>query len=229
MQFRDRREAGRALAKELAFLKGRPDIVVLAIPRGGVVIGFQVAQELGAPLDVYITRKIGAPYNPELALGAVASDGSVVLDDDLMHRLGVSSDFIEEEIAQQQTEIQRRIEKYRGGREAMDLTGKTVVLVDDGVATGATTLVTIRALKKQPLAKLILAIPVGPPDTIAKLSKEVDQVVCLSTPEPFWAVGAFYLVFDQTSDEEVTQLLRASERRGEAGGKSARPDGKPSG
>jgi len=213
MQFRDRREAGKALAKELAFLKGRPDVVILAIPRGGVVIGYQVAQELGLPLDVYITRKIGAPYNPELALGAVASDGSVVLDDDLVQRLGVSSDFIDREIEQQQKEIQRRLGKYRGAREPTDLAGKTVVLVDDGVATGATTLVTIRALKKQPLARLILAIPVGPPDTIARLSTEADQVVCLSTPEPFWAVGAFYLVFDQTSDEEVTQLLRASERR----------------
>lgn len=210
MRFRDRHEAGKALAKELDFLKGRKDVVVLAIPRGGVVVGHEVAKSLGAPLDVYITRKIGAPYNPELALGAVASDGSVVLDDALIRRLGVPRDYIEQEKDRQQKEIQRRLEKYRGGRQELDLTNKTVVLVDDGVATGATTLATLRALKRKPLAKLILAIPVGPPDTIALLSQEADQVVCLSTPEPFWAVGAFYLVFDQTSDEEVVKLLQAS-------------------
>jgi predicted phosphoribosyltransferase len=211
--FRDRREAGKALAKELAFLKGQKDVIVLAIPRGGVVVGYQVAEDLGVPLDIYITRKIGAPYNPELALGAVASDGSVILDEGLLQRLGVSSDFVEGEKKRQQAEIARRLDKYRGNRPAPDLAGKTVILVDDGVATGATTLATLRALKKQPIAKLILAIPVGPPDVIETLSKEADQIVCLSTPEPFWAVGSFYLVFDQTSDEEVLKLLQAAQKR----------------
>lgn len=213
MTFRDRREAGKALAKELAFLKGQKDVLVLAIPRGGVVVGYQVAEELGIPLDIYITRKIGAPYNPELALGAVASDGSVILDEALLQRLGVSPDFVEGEKKRQQAEIARRLDKYRGNRPALDLTGKTVILVDDGVATGATTLATLRALKKQPIARLILAIPVGPPDVIETLAKEADQIVCLSTPEPFWAVGSFYLVFDQTSDEEVLKLLQAAQQR----------------
>jgi putative phosphoribosyl transferase len=218
LTFRDRQEAGKALAKDLAFLKGRKDVIVLAIPRGGVVVGYQVAEELGAPLDIYITRKIGAPYNPELALGAVASDGSVILDEELVQRLGVSPDFVKGEKKRQQAEIARRLDKYRGNRPALDLTGKTVVLVDDGVATGATTLATLRALKKQPIARLILAIPVGPPDVIETLAKEADQVVCLSTPEPFWAVGSFYLVFDQTSDEEVLKLLQSSQRKRAAAG-----------
>lgn len=219
MLFRDRREAGRTLAKELSFLKGQPDVVVLAIPRGGVVVGYEVARALGAPLDIYITRKIGAPFNPELAIGAVASDGSVFLDHSMIENLGVSPDFVQREQERQMAEIQRRAKEYRGNRPPVDLTGKTVVLVDDGVATGATTLVSVRALRKQPLHKLILAIPVAPPDTAAMLSKEVDQLVCLSTPEPFWAVGAFYLVFDQTSDEEVLRLLReaAAPQRKEGG------------
>jgi len=228
MRFRDRHEAGRALVKELTFLRGQSDVIILAIPRGGVVVGYEVARELGLDLDVYITRKIGAPYNPELALGAVASDGSVVLDDDMIQRLSVSADFIDREKARQEKEIQRRLTRYRGHRPPLDLAGKVVVLVDDGVATGATTLAAIRALRKQPLAKLILAIPVAPPDTAALLGKEVDQMVCLSTPEPFWAVGAFYLVFDQTSDEEVMRLLEAAQREREAE-QQARLDGSASG
>lgn len=217
MQFRDRQEAGRALAKELAFLRGKPDVVVLAIPRGGVVVGYEVAKALEAPLDVYITRKIGAPYNAELAMGAVASDGSIFLDQELIKRLGVSADYLEKEIERQRQEIARRLQRYRGNRPPIDLTDKRVVLVDDGVATGATTLASIHALRKQPLAELILAIPVSPPDVIANLRKEVDRCVCLSTPEPFWAVGAFYLVFDQTSDEEVIHLLRAANQEVETG------------
>ncbi len=207
MLFQDRHEAGQLLAKELDFLKGRKDVIILAIPRGGVVVGYEVAKALGAPLEVYITRKIGAPYNPELAIGAVSSDGGVVLDGNLIGQLGVPDSYIEAETKRQQEEIKRRMTKYRGKRPSPELEGKTVVLVDDGVATGATTLVAIRALKKQKPAELILAVPVGPPDTIASLRKEADRVVCLATPVPFWAIGRFYIDFTQTSDEEVIALL----------------------
>jgi len=211
MPFRDRQEAGQLLAQALAFLKGREDVIVLGIPRGGVVVAAEVARALGAPLDVYITRKIGAPYNPELAIGAIASSGDVVLDQALIASLGVSPEYVENETERQRREIQRRLKRYRGDRPTQELEGKAVLLVDDGVATGATTLAAIRALKKQKPAELILAIPVGPPNTVARLRKEVDRLVCLETPELFWAVGAFYQIFDQTSDEEVVRLLQESQ------------------
>jgi predicted phosphoribosyltransferase len=211
MQFRDRREAGKALAKELSFLKGQDDVIILAIPRGGVVVGYEVAQTLSLPLDIYITRKIGAPYNPELALGAVASDGSFVLDQDLVTELSVPPAYIEQERARQRKEIQRRLEKYRGTTDELELEGKTVVLVDDGVATGSTVLAAIQALRQKSLKELILAIPVGPPKAVETLRQKVDRVVCLSTPERFWAVGAFYLVFDQTSDKTVMNLLEKAQ------------------
>jgi putative phosphoribosyl transferase len=205
--FQDRHEAGQLLAKDLTWLRGQKDLLVLGIPRGGVVVAYEVAKELNAPLDVYITRKIGAPYNPELAIGAVASDGTLVLDDDLVKRIGASEQYVEKETKRQREEIQRRVAAYRGSRPELALQGKTVVLVDDGVATGATVLASLRAIKQREPEQLILAVPVGPPDTIHRLSKEADRVVCLHTPEVFWAVGAFYAVFDQTSDAEVVRLL----------------------
>jgi len=195
----------------LAFLKGEKDVIVLGIPRGGVVVAAEVAWAIGAPLEVYITRKIGAPYNPELAIGAIASSGDVVLDKALMTSLGVSPEYVQDETERQRREIERRLRKYRGNRPAQKLEGKTILLVDDGIATGATTLAAIRALKKQKPAELILAVPVGPPDTVARLREEVDKLVCLETPHLFWAVGAFYVVFDQTSDEEVVRLLQGSQ------------------
>lgn len=215
MLFRDRQEAGQRLAQALSFLEGKEDVIILGIPRGGVVVAAEVAEALDAPLDIYITRKIGAPHNPELAIGAVASSGDVFLDEGLISSIGVSPEYVEDETERQRKEIKRRMAKYRGGRPAPELEGKTVVLVDDGVATGATTLVTIHALKKQKPGELILAIPVGPPDTIARLEKEVDEMVCLSTPELFWAIGAFYAVFDQTPDDEVVRILKESGQRGQ--------------
>ncbi len=208
MHFRDRHEAGRLLAKELAWLRGQKNMIVLGIPRGGVVVAYEVAKELGAPLDVYITRKIGAPHNPELAIGAVASDGTLVLDDDLVRRMGAPDDYVQEETERQRKEIERRLAAYRGSRPEPELQDKTVILVDDGIATGATVLASLRALKQRKPAQLILAVPVGPADTIKLMSQEADRVVCLYTPRIFWAVGAFYAVFDQTSDAEVIQLLQ---------------------
>jgi putative phosphoribosyl transferase len=207
MQFRDRREAGQLLAEELSSLRGTEDLIVLGIPRGGVVVAYEVAKALSAPLDVYITRKIGAPYNPELAIGAVASDGTLVLDHDLIPRVGASDDYVQAETERQRQEIERRMAAYRGARSAPHLQAKTVILVDDGVATGATVLASLRAIKQHQPSQLILAIPVGPPETIRLLSQEADRVVCLSAPEVFWAVGSFYSVFDQTTDAEVVQLL----------------------
>lgn len=213
MLFQDRHEAGRALARELASFKGQDDVVVLGIPRGGVVVGREIAQVLNAPLDVYITRKIGAPDNPELAIGAVASDGTLILDHQLAKRLGVSQDYIDKESERQKREIKRRKAEYKGDLPDPELKGKVVILADDGVATGATTLATIRAIRTQEPARLILAIPVGPRDTVESLKREVDELFCLHAPEIFWAVGAFYSVFDQTSDEEVKALLQGDQQQ----------------
>ncbi len=207
MRFRDRHEAGRLLAEKLDFLRGRENLIVLGVPRGGVVVAYEIAKALDAPLDVYITRKIGAPYNPELAIGAVASDGTVILDEELVNRLGITPDYIEAETARQRAEIERRLVEYRRERPPLLIAERTVILTDDGVATGATILATIRALTAQHPAELILALPVGPPDTIARLKKEVDELICLSAPRLFWAVGAFYVDFSQTTDEEVKSLL----------------------
>lgn len=210
MRFRDRREAGRLLAEKLSFLKSKEDLLVLAIPRGGVVVGSEVAKALGAPLDVYITRKIGAPYNPELAIGAIASDGTLVLDRSLSSRLGVSEEYIKAQSAREQEEIERRMRRYRRDQPSPDLEGKRVILVDDGIATGATIEATIDALHRTGVEELILAVPVGPKDTIERLKKKVDQLICLHAPQIFWAVGSFYMTFDQTSDEEVVALLKGS-------------------
>jgi len=208
MHFHDRREAGQLLAKELASLRDQKNLIVLGVPRGGVVVAYEVAKGLRAPLDVYITRKIGAPYNPELAIGAVASDGTLVLDQNLIEHLGVSDDYVQTETERQRKEIERRLVAYRGSRPEPELQDKIVILVDDGVATGATILASLRAIKQRKPAQLILAVPVGPADTIHMLSQEADRVVCLYTPEIFWAVGAFYAIFDQTSDAEVIHLLQ---------------------
>lgn len=211
MVFQDRCEAGRILAKELSSFKGQDDVIVLGIPRGGVVVGREIAEALNVPLDVYITRKIGAPHNPELAIGAVASDGTLILDYQLAKRLGVSQDYIDAESERQRREIERRVTEYRGKLPAPELKGKVVILADDGVATGATTLASIRAIRTQEPDQLILAVPVGPRDTIESLKREVDQLFCLHAPEIFWAVGAFYSIFDQTSDEEVKALLQRNQ------------------
>jgi len=213
MLFDDRCDAGQQLAARLAFLKNQPNVIVLGIPRGGVVVAAQVARALNAPLDIFIAHKIGAPFNPELAIGALTSSGELVRDEDLIDELRLSEKDIAREVEYQRGEIARRLALFRGKLSPLDVAEKTVVLVDDGVATGSTVLAALRALRKQSPARLILAIPVGPADTVARLARECDQTVVLATPEPFWAVGRFYFRFDQTSDAEVIELLADATRR----------------
>jgi predicted phosphoribosyltransferase len=210
--FPDRRVAGQRLAESLRDLAGeRP--VILGIPRGGVVVAAVVADRLGAPLDVVIPRKLGAPGNPELGLGAVA-EGVQVLDDRLVRALGVDDAYLKEEIAAQQEEIRRRGEAYRGGRPEVDLAGTTAVVVDDGVATGGTAVAALRWARRRGARKVVLAVPVAPTEAVAMLRREADDVRVLLTPEPFYAVGQWYDAFPQVSDEEVVELLSARATHG---------------
>ena len=212
MKFADRGEAGRRLANKLVHLKDRQPIV-LALPRGGVAVGFEVARALDAPLDIVLVRKIGVPWQPELALGAVTDGASheTFIDRDLAASLNVSDSYIEEETARQLDEIERRRKSYCEGRPALDVAGRTAIVVDDGIATGATMRVALQAVRHRGPARLVLAVPVAPPDTLAGLRKEVDEAVCLETPIGLGAIGFYYRDFHQMSDAEVTDLLaRAS-------------------
>jgi len=207
MLFEDRVDAGKRLAAELERYRGK-DVLVLGIPRGGVVVAYQVASALDADLDVIIPRKIGAPGQPELAIGAIASHNDVVfLDPQTISYLGVSDSYIREEIARQKEEIARRERMYRGDRPFPKIEGRTVILVDDGIATGATTIAAARSIKHHNPSRLVLAVPVAPYEAIYRLRPEVDDLVVLETPEPFFAVGSWYNRFDQTTDEEVIELL----------------------
>ena len=204
--FQDRAEAGRRLAEALAHL-GREDAVVLAIPRGGVQVGAEVARMWGWPLDIVIPRKVRAPGNQELGLGAVAP-GVRVLDERMVRALRVSPEYLEKEIAVEEEEIRRRSEAYHAGRPPVDLQGKVAVVVDDGVATGGTATAAVRWARAQGAARVILAVPVAPAEALANLAKEADEVVCLATPEPFYAVGQWYASFPQIPDQEVVRMLR---------------------
>jgi predicted phosphoribosyltransferase len=205
-QFSDRGDAGEQLASALA-ARGIDADVVLAIPRGGLPVGRAVADALDAPLDVVVASKIGAPSNPELAIGAAASDGSVWLDEDLVDRLGVSQSYLAR-VRERETETAReQAARYRDGAAMPALDGKRVVVVDDGVATGATAKAALRLVHDAGADRVILAVPVGPPDTITDLEAEADDVVCLSTPATFGAVGRFYRQFDQVSDSEAVGYL----------------------
>ena len=205
MRFEDRAEAGRELARALDHLEGQ-DVVILAIPRGGVEVGAEVARAHRWPLDTVIPRKIGAPGNPELGLGAIAP-GVRVLDERMLRTLGVTRDYLDREIAEQEEEIRRRAEAYRGGRPAVDVSGRVAVVVDDGVATGGTAAAALRWARGQDAARVVLAIPVAPAEAVKRLSQDADEVVCLDTPEPFMAVGQWYASFPQTTDQEVVSLL----------------------
>jgi putative phosphoribosyl transferase len=206
--FKNRVDAGRQLASALQSVsKGA---IVLAIPRGGLVVGFEVAKALSVPLDIVITRKIGAPDNPELAIGAVAEDGTAILDDGLVRMLQVSKGYISEEVEKQKMEIKRRLLRYRGDMPYPILEDREVIVVDDGVATGSTLKAAIMSIRKKRAKTIIVAVPVGPLNTVNELKRIVDNLVCLQTPEPFYAIGEFYDDFEQTEDEEVIKLLEMS-------------------
>lgn len=209
--YRDRTEAGRVLARRLAAYADRPDVIVLALPRGGVPVAYEVARELHAPLDVFIVRKLGLPGHEELAIGAVATGGVRVINEDVVRALRIPDTVIDAIAAWELQELARREREYRGSRPPPDVHGKTVILVDDGLATGATMLAAVRALRQQQPARIVVAVPIAAPDTCELLRSEVDDVVCAVTPEPFYAVGLWYENFTQTTDEEVRDLLARSE------------------
>lgn len=215
IRFRDRIEAGRLLAEKLGEYANRSDVIVLALPRGGVPVGFEVAQALKAPLDVLIVRKLGVPDQPELAMGAIASGGIRVLNDELLRYYPIPADVIDSATDVEREELERRERVYRGDRPLSDVQGRTVILVDDGIATGTTMRSAVESLKRRNVAEIVIAVPVAP----ATISEELRQVknhlvvTCLGTPEPFIAVGLWYDRFPQLSDEEVRELLdRASDR-----------------
>jgi putative phosphoribosyl transferase len=207
LPFRNRMDAGRALAPALRRYRSRDDVLVLALPRGGVPVAAEVATALHAPLDVMIVRKLGVPWHEELAMGAVASGGVRVLNAEIVSRAGISSEEIEQATRTQQHEIERREKTYRGSRRRPEVNGKCIILVDDGIATGATMRAGIRALREVGAAAIVAAVPVAPAETIDILRSEADEVVCLAAPEPFYAVGAWYADFQQVSDDEVSRLL----------------------
>jgi putative phosphoribosyl transferase len=210
VRFRDRAEAGRALARVLSHYAGRDDVIVLALPRGGVPVAAEVAKELGAPLDVFVVRKLGVPGHEELAMGAIASGGVLVLDDGVLRWLGISEEQVQRALTRELDELRRREAAYRNGRPLPDLKGKTVILVDDGLATGTSMQAAARAVRRHQPARIVIAVPVASRATCDQFRDDVDEVVCAVTPEPFYAVGNWYEDFSQTSDEEVRELLDAN-------------------
>lgn len=205
--FRDRRDAGRRLAAELSGYAGQSDVLVLALPRGGVPVAYEVSRALHAPLDVFMVRKLGFPGYEELAMGAIATGGVRVLDEDLLRMLEIPPEAIERVTEIELSELERRERKYRGDRPPPDVRGKTVILIDDGLATGSTMRAAVAALKKEGAKKIVVAVPVAPPETCRALRAQVDEIVCAVTPEPFRAVGLWYADFSQTTDDEVRELL----------------------
>ena len=213
--FRNREEAGRLLAQALAAYEGRPNLVVLGLPRGGVPLARIVADFLGAPLDVFLVRKLGVPWQPELGFGAIAETPGTeppvkVIDTLLVRECDLSPQVVEEIAAREQREIDRRSRLYRGKRSLADIHGREVIIVDDGLATGSTMLAAVRALRKQGAARIIVAVPVGPKATRDAMRQEADEVVCLSSPEPFDSVGTWYEDFTQVSDRQVQQTLSSA-------------------
>ena len=208
--FADRREAGRLLAAKLTKFAGHDDVIVLALPRGGVPVAYEVAMALRVPLDIFVVRKLGVPGHEELAMGALASGGVRVLNEDVVRQVPNSSQTIDTVVAREKAELERREAAYRDGRPPPDLAGKTIMLVDDGMATGASMRVAAAALKQHDAGRIVIAVPVAARETCAELANEVDELVCGMTPENFHGVGQFYQDFAQTTDDEVRRLLAAA-------------------
>ncbi len=209
LPFADRAEAGRLLAAELAMLKLPANVIVLALPRGGLPVGLEVAKKLRAPLDVVIVRKLGVPWQPELAMGAIASGSVQTLDQDLIRELRISREEIDAVIDREKVELERREKLYRKGQPALDLRGRTVLLVDDGLATGSTMLVAARYVRSLKPGRTLIAVPVASVQACERLKREADECICLATPEPFVAVGQWYADFPQVNDSEVQRFLEA--------------------
>jgi predicted phosphoribosyltransferase len=209
--FGDRREAGKALAQAVRQYAGRNDVIVLALPRGGVPVGYEVARALRAPLDVFLVRKLGVPGHEELAMGALASGGLVLINEDVVNALGIRDHEIDSVAAREAHELIRREEMYRRGRPALDVLGKFVILVDDGLATGSSMRAAVAALRALGPARIVVAAPVASHEACELVAEEADDVVCLYRPEAFFAVGAWYDRFDQTTDDEVRALMRETE------------------
>lgn len=213
MIFRDRHDAGRYLAGKLKKYAGRPDVLVLALPRGGVPVAYEVAKALRVPLDIFLVRKLGLPGHEELAMGALASGGVRVLNEHVVHGLNVPDDVIARVTIAEQTELTRRERLYRGDRPTPDVRDRTIILIDDGLATGSTMRAAVAALRRREPARIVVAVPVGAPETCAEFQDEADEAICARTPDPFYAVGAWYADFSQTTDEEVRQLLQADDKQ----------------
>jgi predicted phosphoribosyltransferase len=211
-RFADRAEAGRALARQLSTYAGRNDVVVLGLPRGGVPVAFEVARALGAPLDVLVVRKLGVPVQPELAMGAIASGEALYVDRQLQDESGVTEAEFGRVLIQERAELARREALYREARPALPVTGRTVILVDDGMATGATLKVAAQALRANAPASIVAALPVAPADAVHRLGDSVDELVCAIKPHMFFSVGQFYADFSETADDEVCDLLARSHR-----------------
>jgi putative phosphoribosyl transferase len=206
-RFRDRAEAGRRLATELRKYAGKDDVIVLALPRGGVPVGYEVARAIGAPLDVFVVRKLGLPWHEELAMGALASGGVRLLNEELINAYDLQPAEVDSVIQREKAELERRERQYRGDRPFPDLHDKTVILVDDGLATGSTMRVAVQALRNEGAKRIVVAVPVSAPETCDSFRDIADEIVCAVTPEPFYAVGLWYDDFSQTTDEEVHDLL----------------------
>ena len=211
-RYQDRRHAGRVLAAALREYAGRPDVIVLALPRGGVPVAYEVATRLGLPLDVFVVRKLGVPGHEEFAMGAIASGGVIVLNRETIEGLRLPKEALERVIGAERTELARREQMYRQGRPPLDVTGKICILVDDGLATGSTMRAAIAALRQRNARRIVVAVPIAAPSTCDELASEADDVICAATPEPFYAVGLWYANFEQTTDEEVHELLEAAAR-----------------
>src|SRR5437764_11363800 len=212
MIYRNRSEAGKELATKLSTYNDRADVLVLALPRGGVPVAFEVAQALNAPLDVFLVRKLGVPGHEELAMGAIATGGVRVLNDDVVDYLKIPDAVIDSVAAEESKELKRRELAYRGNRPEPEVKGKTVILIDDGLATGSTIRAAAQALRQQDPARIVVAVPVSAPDTCDEYRIGVDEIICAATPDPFWGVGLWYDDFSQTTDEEVHDLLERARK-----------------
>jgi len=212
IRFKDRADAGRRLASALSKYKNNPDAIVIGLPRGGVVPAFEVAKALNLPLDIIVSRKIASPAQPELALGALSQEGFTFFDENIMRMMSVTKEDLRPVVQTEKQKAKRRLKLYRGDRAPLDLENKIAILVDDGIATGATMMATILSARYLKAQKIVVAVPVSPPETLKKIEGEVDEVICLDTPSVFWGVGAFYDMFSQTEDSEVISLMNSAKR-----------------